>query len=412
MTLRAPIRHLLWLLVAIVLTVQWIFLRLAGVHLEPHWGALLSGLGIFGAAFILSWAAEVAQVDIPANLALAALALVAVLPEYAVDVYFAWMAGKDPSYTQYATANMTGANRLLIGLGWASVVFTFWLVSRRKSVDLEPSQSIEVFYLSLATLYSFVIPIKGTISLIDSVVLLAIFVRYVIAASRVTVSESELEGPSEMLGQLANAPRRLATIALFLLSGLTIFLAAEPFAEGLLATGRRFGVEEFILVQWLAPLASESPEFIVAILFAIRGKPNASLGTLLSSKLNQWTLLIGTLPAAYSLPAGEVQTMVMDSRQVEEVFLTAGQSLFAVAILAILSFSIKQAALVAALFSSQLFFINPSVRYGYSGAYIFLTVLLFIFSRNSRSAFWGMFRQFFGGTLGQAAPVAVNVRKE
>ena len=30
-----------------------------------------------------------------------------------------------------------------------------------------------------------------------------------------------------MLGQLANAPRRLATIALFLLSGLTIFLAAR-----------------------------------------------------------------------------------------------------------------------------------------------------------------------------------------
>ena len=67
---------------------------------------------------MLSWAAEVAQLDIPQALALALLALIAVLPEYAVDMYFAWMAGKNPSYTAFATANMTGANRLLIGVGW------------------------------------------------------------------------------------------------------------------------------------------------------------------------------------------------------------------------------------------------------------------------------------------------------
>jgi len=54
---------------------------------------LFCGLGIFGAAFLLSWAAELAQLYISQNLALALLALIAVLPEYAVDMYFAWMAG-------------------------------------------------------------------------------------------------------------------------------------------------------------------------------------------------------------------------------------------------------------------------------------------------------------------------------
>jgi len=51
-------------------------LRLSGAHLAPHWKALAAGLGIFGAAFLLSWAAELAQIDVPRSLALAALALI------------------------------------------------------------------------------------------------------------------------------------------------------------------------------------------------------------------------------------------------------------------------------------------------------------------------------------------------
>jgi len=112
-----------WLIGSLSLALQWILLRVSGAHLEPHWEAFASGLGIFGASFLLSWAAELAQIDVPRSLALAALALIAVLPEYAVDLYLAWMAAKEPAYTAYATANMTGANRLLIGMGWAAVVF-------------------------------------------------------------------------------------------------------------------------------------------------------------------------------------------------------------------------------------------------------------------------------------------------
>ena len=51
------------------------------------------------------------------------LALIAVLPEYAVDFVFTWKAGKDPDeYAPLALANMTGGNRLLIGVGWSLVV--------------------------------------------------------------------------------------------------------------------------------------------------------------------------------------------------------------------------------------------------------------------------------------------------
>ena len=85
--------------------------------------AVTFGLAVVGAAFMLAWAAEAAQVDISAGLALALLALVAVLPEYAVDFVFTWKAGKNPAeFAPDALANMTGGNQLLIGAGWSLVV--------------------------------------------------------------------------------------------------------------------------------------------------------------------------------------------------------------------------------------------------------------------------------------------------
>jgi len=381
----------LWVGSSVLLCLQWIVIRLSGVHLAPEWEALIAGLAIFGAAFMLSWAAELAQLEISQTLALALLALIAVLPEYAVDMYFAWQAGKDPQYTAYATANMTGANRLLIGVGWAAVVFTYWLKTKKKAVELEPSHKIEILFLGLATVYSFFIPFKGRLDLLDAAIFISIFAFYVRAASQAAHVEPELEGPPEMIAGWGVRPCRVTTVLLFLFSGYTIFISAEPFAEGLLATGRTFGIEEFILVQWLAPLASESPEFIVAILFALRGNPGASMGTLISSKVNQWTLLIGMLPVVYAISAGRVTPMVMDSRQVEEILLTAAQSLFAVAVLANLSFSLTEALIIFVLFSTQLLIPDPRFRYYYSFVYIVLAVGLVAFNRDARTSLLALF---------------------
>jgi cation:H+ antiporter len=381
----------LWIGSAILLCLQWISIHLAGIHPAPHLQALASGVAIFGAAFLLSWAAELSQKDIPQALAIALLALIAVLPEYAVDMYFAWTAGKDPQYTAFATANMTGANRLLIGVGWAAVVFTYWLKAGKRLVELEPGHKIEILYLALATLYSFVIPFKAQIDLTDAAVLIAIFIFYMRAAAKAEHVEPELEGPTAMIESWGTGPRRIWTAGFFLLSGLTIFTAAKPFAEGLLATGRTFGVEEFILVQWLAPLASESPEFIVAILFALKAQPGTSMGALLSSKVNQWTLLIGMLPVVYAVSAQSTGGMEMDGRQVEEMFLTAAQSIFAVAVLANLSFSLVEAAVVFVLFWTQLLFTDPQFRFYYSFLYIFFAAALVLLKKDARAGFLALF---------------------
>src|SRR5262245_10330657 len=231
----------LWLGSILLLPIAWFVAHFGGLVTSHHWVALVSGLGIFGAAFLLSWACEVAQLDVPRALALAGLALVAVLPEYAVDVYFAWRAGTDPSYVAFATANMTGGNRLLLGVGWAAPVFVVWARFGRSEVHLPKDQAVEVRYLAIATLYSFVIPIKGTLTLLDTVVLAGIFIAYLRAAGATSHEEPELEGPAATIARIGVAGRRIVVVGCFAVAGAAILTAAEPFAESLITTGRHLG---------------------------------------------------------------------------------------------------------------------------------------------------------------------------
>ena len=379
------IRNLVWMGAALALPLAWFVVHFGQLATTPLEIALWSGSGIFGAAFLLSWTCEVAQLDITRALALALLALIAVLPEYAVDVYFAWRAGQDPTYTAYATANMTGGNRLLIGVGWATAVLALWLRYRHREVRLPPEQAVEVNWLALATLYSFVIPAKGTLSLFDTGVLFLMFAGYVRAASKTRHEEPELEGPAELLARLAPAGRRGATVALALVAGAAIVTAAEPFAESLIATGRQFGIEEFLLVQWLAPLVSESPEFVVAVLFALRGSAAASIGTLISSTVNQWTLLVGALPAAFALSHGSVVAMQLDARQREEIFLTSAQSVFALVVISNFRFTRGEALVLFSLFVPQLFLTSPLARWGHALLYLALAAGIVCFSPTARA---------------------------
>ncbi|OHB74718.1 MAG: hypothetical protein A2Z34_06920 [Planctomycetes bacterium RBG_16_59_8] len=303
---------------------------------------------------------------------------------------------------------MTGANRLLIGLGWPVVLFAYYFATRKKVIDLEPHHRTELIALLAATFYSFFIPIKGSITMIDSVVLLAIFVFYLVAASRTRHEEPELEGPVELFSKGSRPYRILITLLLFVVSGFVIYISAEPFAEGLLESGKTWGINEFLLVQWLAPLASESPEFIVAIIFATRAMAGASLGTLISSKVNQWTLLIASLPIAFYLGGGTIMGMKLDPRQMEEIFLTAAQSLFAIFVLSNFRFSMMEAMTLLLLFSTQMMLpiflpifcpgmsaealesLEISLRLAYGGLYIALSILIIMLSFRRRNAIMGM----------------------
>ena len=383
-------------------------LRATGAHVPEALAALLFGLSIVGAAFLLSWAAEVAQLDVSAGLAIAVLAFIAVLPEYAVDMVFAFKAGNAvqafgpachppgaPGETacSLALANMTGANRLLIGIGWSMVVFIAWYRARARrrpirEIRLERSHSVEVAFLGLATVYGLSLPLKQSITLVDSIVLVAIFAAYTVRVSRAPAEEPHLVGPARYLATFSPWTRRIWVVGLFLFSAAVILLCAQRFAEALVSTGQELGISEFLLVQWVAPLASEAPELLVAGLYAWRLNTNAALGTLVSSKVNQWTLLVGTLPIVFALGFGGLHGLPIDPHQREELFLTAAQSFFALAVLVTLSITTREALLLFSLFWAQ-FVIGAVVPDSFGGlelvglgvAYLVLGAFVFLRDR-------------------------------
>ena len=362
-----------WLAGAIAITVPSLVFRLAGLEASPPREALIFGCAVLGASFLLSWAAEVAQLEMSQALALAILALIAILPEYAVDLYFAWRAAEDPVYGHYAAANMTGANRLLVGLGWPLIVWLFWARWRRKSIQLGEGDMVAVQFLAIATLYAFVIAAVGRFWWLDTAVLVTIFLWYLIRTGAMSSEEPELVGPALLVSRLPRAWRITANVALFVFSGLMIFLAAEPFAESLIDTGHHFGIDEFLLVQWVAPLASEAPEFIIAAMWTMRRHATMAMSALISSKVNQWTLLIGTISLVYSISAGRIAALELDLQQRHEIFLTAAQSLFAVVMLADRQLNWWQALLLFAPFALQL--MVPHWRLEVAYAYLALSVV-------------------------------------
>lgn len=372
------------LIFSFFLTFPWIFLKYSGINAPSYILALLTGFCIAGGAYILTMATEGAQIDFPKAVAFAFLAFFAVLPEYIVDLYFAWMAGKKPSYSSFALANMTGANRLLIGIGWSSVMLLFAIKFKKRELHLERNLNLELKALLLATIYAFVLSLKNTLTLLDSFVFLTIFITYIFYAAKSYRAEIEEIGFLKKLIKMSKGSRLSFILSLFLYAGFCIVISGETFAESLVQTGKIFGIEEFLLIQWVAPLASEAPEIIAMSIFVLKGKPSAGFNTLVSSKVNQWTLLVGTLAITYAISSFSLHGLHIDLRQKEEIFLTAAQSLLAIIMLADFDFHLYEAFILLFLFLIQFAIPHPKARIFLGIAYIIIAIL-FLFSKNKRN---------------------------
>jgi len=356
-----------------------------------------SGLAIASAGFSLAWGTETLQFIVSQALALAVLALVNVVPEYSVEVVLAYKGATSPTLLHYATAAMTGANRLLLGLGWPAVFVLSALASRRRGrpsreLVLEKGQSVEIVFLGLATLYIFVIAARDSLGPPDAAALVAIFVAYVYVASRLPPHGEErmgeLEGPAKAVARM-RGPRRLAAMAFFVgLGGMAIVYGSEPFVKGFLtlADSLRLGQGfEYLLIQWLTPVLTEVPEAVTVLYWAARtGRGSLALASLVSSKLNQWTLLVSTIPLAYSAGLGGFQGISLTPLQTSEMFLTASQSLYGFVCLLDLRLDRVDVGLLFVLFLVQ--FVAPPLRLEVSLAYLLLAVIEFARSRGRLDA--------------------------
>ena len=374
-------RDWLWIGLAATTVVPLVAVRFLGIGSDSAFAmAGATGSAIVAAAFCLSWGVEGLETVVPQGVALAILALIEVAPEYTFEVILAYR-----QQTTLAAASMTGANRLLLGFGWPFLMLTAYISARRKGqryteIQLGREQFGQIVFLLLASLYAFVIVVKQSISIVDSAVLVSIYGLYIFASLRLGGAQCKECEQDEELGvgartkTLRGLGKTFAIGAFLIFGAFVLYVGAEPFIDAILSMARSLGVSQFILIQWVAPFLSEFPESVTAYIWAASVVAAAmGLSNLISSKLNQWTLLIAAIPIAYSLGGGRLQVLHFDTQVRDEIFITAAQSLFGSVLLLTMRFNLKKAIILIVLFLIQFFIPIESVRVVLAWTYLILT---------------------------------------
>lgn len=342
------------LLICALAAAPGVALRAFGIHAHAGLEALAFGGTILAAAFVLTWASEAAQKDVPRAFAVVVLSLIAVLPEYAVDVVIAWKAAHDPAQRGLAIANMTGANRLLVGVAWPLIWFlSAWKIGRPK-IRTPRDLGLEVTMLIVASFVVSGMAMTGELSILYGCILALIFLFYAFLSIRAEAEEAHGVGPAAAIMELDKWPRRISVISLLVVAAAAIGVVAEPFKDALEHTSLALGISEYVVIQWIAPLASEAPEVVVAILLVLESRSTEALAVLVASKVNQFTLLVGCIPFAYGWARGDGAALPLDRHQVAEVAVTGGQTLFAAATVANRTLGAKGGLSLFGLFLAQL----------------------------------------------------------
>lgn len=304
----------------------------APIHQAGPSAILWTAPAIVVSAMMIAWAAESAQYFIAQGFALAILAWMQTLPEFAVEAVLAWR-----QQVPLLLAALTGALRLLTGFGWPVIYLTAALAYRRKhrtflrAIRLQPHHSVEVIGLLIPLVYVAFIAAKGALTVFDAVILALIYIAYLAMLGRLPAegheSVEELETIPRTIVE-SPRPKRIAIITLLFAAGaLLIYCAAEPFLASLLAIATLIGIPNFVFIQWVAPVVSEFPEMASTIYFAraIDRAPMA-LMNMVSSNINQWTLLLAMLPVLYSISIGAASAIPLDAQQELQLWLTLGQA--------------------------------------------------------------------------------------
>jgi cation:H+ antiporter len=345
------------------------------------WTALWTFPSILLSAFIIAWGAEAAQFLISQGLALAILAWLQTMPEFAVEAVIAWQAGKDPTQTHLAIANFTGSLRLLVGLGWPMIYFVAaafgWKRNNRKfvTIDLHDEHAVEVWALLVPIAYFMFIWWKGSLSIWDAIPLSLSYFGYLWVLWKippVTESEETIEDlgyvPKRIL-QLKGRNRGIAITVLFLIGGALLYFSAHPFLESMLAIATSLGVSTFVFVQWVAPFLSEFPEKLSAFYWARKvSSANVALMNMVSSNINQWSILSAMIPIVFVISAGKVQPLMFDAFQRHEILLTILQSFLGFLLLLNMQLKFYEALILFVFWLTQ--FVMPDWREGMIWVYL------------------------------------------
>jgi cation:H+ antiporter len=363
--------------------------------------ALWTFPSVLFSAFLVAWGAEAAQFLVSQGLALAILAWLQTLPEFAVEAVIAWEAGKDPAKVHLAIANFTGSIRLLVGLGWPLVYFVAAYFARRRgnrktwiAIEFDDEHALEVVGLLPPLLWFTVIWWKGSLGLWDALILSVCYFAYLYALLKVPPREGDVEEiedlPAVSKWALRQGPGRRgwAIAGIFVVGGLLLVFSAHSFVESMLALAVAAGVSPFVFVQWVAPFLSEFPEKLSAFNWArqITKAPMAVMN-LVSSTINQWSILSALIPVIYSFSRGTPSSIVFDEHQRVEILLTILQSFLGWLLLVNMDLRAFEAGILFVFWLVQ--FAVPSTRgvmIGVYGAWCVVEMLLIAFGRRKPRA--------------------------
>jgi len=283
----------------------------------------------------------------------AAVAFVAILPEYLVELHFALL-----GEAELVTANLTGASRLLLGLAIAMPAVVVLLPGRWRQLHIGPLElpephRVELAVLAVASAWSTRAVLAGKLTLLDSAVLIGLYVVYLRRAGTAGGESPEPLGVAAELATLPREQRRRWARSLMAYAAFVILLTAVPFGEAVLGAGSIVGISPYLLLQWIVPVATETPEIVVAFVLLTHGRGGQSIAVLLAGAVSQYTIALGSLPLAYALgPA--VGSLPLAGRERVELLLTVGVALYAVAALLTLRLSRGDSSLMLAAFAGQL----------------------------------------------------------
>ncbi len=341
--------------------------------------AAICGTTVVAAALLIAWGAEAGQFYLSQGFVVAVVALLQVLPEFAVEAAYSW-SGK----VHLMMANATGSVRLLIGVGWSLILFTAAAAHRLRRREgifvlrLKPEALVETAGFALSMVWFGVILLKRTLSILDTAVLGGIYALYMLALYRLPPEEKEeigdLVAPARFLAQDASGrPRTRLVVSYFAIGGATIFAVAHPFAHSLEKSAIEMGVDPFLVAQWVAPFLSEFPEKVTAFYWAqkVRLAPMALLN-MVSSTVNQWTLLFAMIPLVYRISPNGGGPVPIDDHHAKELLLSMCMTVYGMVVLLSRRVSVRNALTLFALWLAQLLW--PSIHFEASIAFGALTL--------------------------------------
>jgi cation:H+ antiporter len=337
------------------------------------------GVGLVAAAFMLAWAVDAGEAVFAGGRVLAAVAVVGVLPEYIIEVHFAFI-----QQAELVTANLTGATRLLLTCAVALPLLVALLGRRTGRADdpirLAAPRRLELGILLVTAIFAVQVVVRGSLTIVDAIALLALYVVYVRRVQGTPGEQPAVVGVAAGLLSLPARHRRRAVVGLILGAAAVVVAIANPFAHALLATGTSLGLDPYLLIQSVVPAATEAPELVVVGVLVANRRPAQGLALLLASSVSQWTLGLGSLPLAY-LAGGGGASLPLAPREQLELGLTTTLTLFVVAALVTLRPDRVDAIFVTVVFVVQMIYPTPFIRFAAGFVLLVFSVDLFVARR-------------------------------